>query len=63
MNIASPCTDVCKLDSHGICLGCFRKKEEIANWLQMTDREKFLVFVALDGRREKSTQIYCGEIS
>jgi hypothetical protein len=62
MNIASPCIDVCKLDNHGICLGCFRKKEEIAIWSQMTDREKFLVIATLDSRREKSTQTYCGEI-
>ena len=30
--IASPCTGVCKLDAHSVCLGCFRSIEEIMAW-------------------------------
>jgi len=53
MNLLSPCVRVCKLDRRGSCLGCFRNKEEIACWLQMTDYEKSLVIAALDDRRAK----------
>jgi uncharacterized protein len=52
MKVLSPCTGVCKLDGDDICIGCFRSKDEIACWTQMSDREKYFTIVALDGRRE-----------
>jgi hypothetical protein len=52
MNVSSPCTGVCQLDGDEICVGCFRSRDEIAGWMQMSDREKLSVITALDGRRE-----------
>ncbi|HAH58878.1 MAG TPA: DUF1289 domain-containing protein [Bacteroidales bacterium] len=32
---------VCRLDENGMCVGCFRNLDEIANWAIMTKEEKF----------------------
>jgi hypothetical protein len=31
---------VCRLDENGMCVGCFRNLDEIANWAIMTKEEK-----------------------
>jgi predicted Fe-S protein YdhL (DUF1289 family) len=39
--VASPCVKVCALDpERGLCRGCFRTLQEIADWLEMTPEEK-----------------------
>jgi predicted Fe-S protein YdhL (DUF1289 family) len=39
----------CRLDNGDICLGCCRKKDEIAQWTQIIDKEKLqLVSVLAD---------------
>jgi hypothetical protein len=55
MIISSPCTGVCQLNPGGICVGCFRSKDEIAGWTQMNDREKSSVNAVLDIRRKIGT--------
>jgi len=40
MNTASPCIKVCKLDDGDVCMGCYRTRDEIARWTQMSDDEK-----------------------
>jgi predicted Fe-S protein YdhL (DUF1289 family) len=52
MNMPSPCIGVCRLDGNDVCLGCFRSRDEIARWTQMTDSERFLVMAALDERKK-----------
>jgi len=52
MNVSSPCVNRCQVDRHGICLGCFRSRDEIARWTQMSDREKIAVNTALNSRRQ-----------
>ncbi len=40
-HVASPCVKVCALDPiSGLCRGCFRTLQEIADWLEMTAEEK-----------------------
>jgi uncharacterized protein len=48
--ISSPCTGVCQLDDCDICAGCLRSKDEIANWTQMNNYDKFSVNAALASR-------------
>ena len=36
----SPCKRVCRLDEDGMCVGCFRNLDEIANWSIMSKEEK-----------------------
>lgn len=39
--VASPCVKVCELDARsGLCRGCFRTLQEIADWLEMTAEDK-----------------------
>ena len=39
--VCSPCVKVCALDpDSGLCRGCFRTLQEIADWLEMTAEEK-----------------------
>jgi uncharacterized protein len=30
--VASPCIDICRLDAKGVCVGCRRTLDEIAEW-------------------------------
>jgi len=43
--VPSPCTSVCKLDEHKVCLGCFRHVEDIREW-RSADDERRRVIVA-----------------
>lgn len=38
--IKSPCKYICTLDENGVCIGCYRTKDEISKWRSMTDEEK-----------------------
>jgi predicted Fe-S protein YdhL (DUF1289 family) len=49
--IVSPCINICALDAHGYCLGCYRSLDEIARWASMTDAERKVVLRTLDERR------------
>lgn len=62
MNVPSPCVNFCKLDSQGICVGCFRSMDEISRWSRMAEPEKSRVIAALDERRGKIPQILCDEV-
>ncbi len=37
--IDSPCKHICVLEE-GVCIGCYRTKEEISKWSKMNDEEK-----------------------
>lgn len=44
MNVASPCKLICRYGENEVCVGCFRSKEEITNWILMTDDQKLAVW-------------------
>ena len=53
--VASPCIGVCSLNGgSGLCEGCFRSSEEIANWLYYSDDKKHAVIGKLDERKRKA---------
>lgn len=53
-NDQSPCRARCKLDKDGIyCLICQRTAYEIANWPNMTEREKMDVEKSLRKRKRR----------
>ncbi len=37
---SSPCTDNCRLDEQGVCLGCYRTLDEINRWFQSSNQER-----------------------
>ncbi|MBI1276268.1 DUF1289 domain-containing protein [bacterium] len=60
--VPTPCVKVCKLDPDtGYCLGCFRTREEVANWLTMTDDEKRAVWASFEARQEEMLRSLRGE--
>jgi hypothetical protein len=51
--VASPCVQICKLDDHGMCIGCFRTGEEIAAWLSYSDDQRAAIMSELPSRGEQ----------
>ncbi|MDW8260618.1 MAG: DUF1289 domain-containing protein [Gammaproteobacteria bacterium] len=47
----SPCISVCALTAEGYCAGCWRTREEIANWPAMTPQQQWALLRVLDERR------------
>ena len=55
MSVQSPCIDVCRMDANsGLCEGCLRTLDEIANWAAATDEAKNLILAAIAQRRAAS---------
>ena len=41
MDVASPCTGVCKYQLHdNVCIGCHRTEAEITDWMGLSNSEK-----------------------
>ena len=38
--VLSPCTGICSLDEQGLCAGCLRTPDEIADWPCMNDDQR-----------------------
>jgi len=50
--IKTPCIKVCVVDGEsGLCLGCYRKLSEVAQWTRFTDAEREVILADLPGRR------------
>jgi predicted Fe-S protein YdhL (DUF1289 family) len=49
--IETPCIKVCVVEHHsGLCLGCARTLDEIANWTAFTDGERSRIMAELPQR-------------
>ena len=48
--IESPCINVCRYDSKGMCYGCKRTLEEIGQWSRYTNEQKQAVLDKLSAR-------------
>jgi predicted Fe-S protein YdhL (DUF1289 family) len=51
-SLASPCVDICAINSDKICVGCHRSLDEIAAWGGSSDRQKLAILIAAKERRE-----------
>ena len=50
--IRTPCIKVCFMDDEsGLCLGCFRRMDEIAGWALLSDAQRDAVMADLPARR------------
>lgn len=55
--VGSPCTNVCKLDpDSGLCMGCYRSREEIKTFRSMDDAAKLDLLDVLLARRAAKAQ-------
>ena len=52
--LESPCVNVCFLDERsGLCVGCGRSGDEIANWAVMTPGQRQAIMAVLPDRLER----------
>ena len=51
MPVPSPCKLICRYDDDGTCVGCRRNRQEITNWIQMTDKQKLEVYKKIQARK------------
>ena len=52
----SPCIDICQMDPEsGLCVGCGRTIEEIANWSSYTNEKKKDILKQLKSRNNDDT--------
>ena len=50
----TPCVNVCLLDERsGLCVGCGRSGDEIANWVSMTPGQQRAIMAVLPERLER----------
>ncbi|HCX34064.1 MAG TPA: DUF1289 domain-containing protein [Rhodocyclaceae bacterium] len=52
LGVASPCVDVCRMDAaSGLCEGCLRTIEEIAEWSSAGEARRRAILEAVAMRR------------
>lgn len=50
--IKTPCVKVCVVDGEsGLCMGCYRRLNEVAGWAKLSDAERETIMGELKGRR------------
>lgn len=50
--IKTPCIKVCVVDGEsGLCMGCYRRLNEVAGWAKLTDEERDQIMAELPSRR------------
>ncbi|HJV76432.1 MAG TPA: DUF1289 domain-containing protein [Noviherbaspirillum sp.] len=54
-NAPSPCISICKMNSRtGLCEGCLRTIDEIAQWSSATEEMKRQMWIEIRRRRQES---------
>jgi predicted Fe-S protein YdhL (DUF1289 family) len=48
--VPSPCINVCQLDAQGLCVGCRRTIDEIAEWPRASETRRREILSELKGR-------------
>ena len=51
--VKSPCIEVCSLNNEDVCIGCYRKANEIIEWFSAPNERKREILAAIDQRRSK----------
>ena len=46
--VKSPCIEVCSLNNHGVCIGCYRTANEIIEWFSAPNERKREILAAID---------------
>jgi predicted Fe-S protein YdhL (DUF1289 family) len=50
--IKTPCVKVCVVDGEsGLCMGCYRRLNEVAGWAKLSDAERETIMGELRARR------------
>ncbi|MFQ3288923.1 MAG: putative Fe-S protein YdhL (DUF1289 family) [Alteromonadaceae bacterium] len=62
-DVPSPCVSVCQTDDKGLCLGCFRKRDERLNWLNFTSDDKQKVIKRCKQRKKRKESLLKAKIT
>ena len=55
--LETPCIDVCEIDVNtGLCAGCGRSIDEIANWTAMSREERRAIMAILPARQAQAAR-------
>ena len=49
--VDSPCIKVCTYEEEEFCIGCYRKKQELQDWLIMTREQKLKTLKNIEERQ------------
>lgn len=49
----TPCLAICKFDRHGICIGCKRTREQVAEWTSYSDDKRLELMKEFGYGRER----------
>ena len=50
--VSTPCIKVCVVDGEtGLCMGCYRRLNEVATWGRLTEPERAAIMLELPSRR------------
>lgn len=52
-DVPSPCVGICQSDDKGLCLGCFRTRDERIQWLNLTSDDKQKVIKRCQQRKKR----------
>jgi hypothetical protein len=52
--VPSPCINICRLDAHGVCIGCRRTLGEIAEWSSASEARRLEILNTLKTRTLRS---------
>jgi len=52
--VTSPCIRQCRLNEAGICLGCYRRLEEIIDWSVTPDATRRAILARCARRRQQA---------
>jgi len=50
--VESPCIGICKLKD-GVCIGCYRKSNEVRDWYKYNDKQKTKVLERIEKVKPK----------
>jgi len=56
-DVPSPCIGICQSDEKGLCLGCFRSRDERLSWNNFTSDDKQKVVKRCLQRKKRKTAI------
>ena len=56
--IKSPCIGHCCLDEKDICMGCFRRLDEITDWHQASDLKKSKIIRNCEKRKMEHQKLF-----
>jgi hypothetical protein len=57
--VPSPCVDICRLDSQGLCIGCRRTIGEISEWSRASEMRRREILRALALRTAATSNEDC----